>query len=167
MEEADEDIQAEGGGGVNYIKAQKQIFNDIVNGNRVCGYWVDDDRFFVTGDRFHGFVFPKETIAFDIKRVNVVKKLFDFDDATEENEVKETNNFKLIGNKMMRCFMRKDYKPVFVNVNFLKHFQNAKYYQTNETQPLLVIEEIRDKKFPVGVVLPIRYSGEFDKVDEV
>ena len=165
MEEADEDIQAEGGGDVNYINAQKQIFNNIVSGDRVCGYWIDDNRFFVTGDAFHGFVFPKEMIAFDTKKVNEIKKLFDFDtDAIEENEVTETDNFKLVNRKMMRVFLRKDGRGVYVNTQFLKHFQNAKYYQTDIGKPLLIVEEIRGKQFPVGVALPIRYHGEWDKV---
>lgn len=66
---------------MNYIKAQKQIFDNIVRGDFVCGYWIDDDRFFVTGDGRHGFIFPKETIAFDVKMVKEIKPLFNFDDA--------------------------------------------------------------------------------------
>lgn len=150
---------------MNFIKAQKQIFNNIVSGDRVCGYWIDDDRFFVTGDAFHGFVFPKETIAFDVKKVNKIKEIFDFDaDAIEENEIKETDTFKLVNRKMMRVFLRKDGRCVYVNTQFLKHFQNAKYYQTDIKNALLITEEIRGKQFPVGVALPIRYSGEWGKV---
>lgn len=145
---------------MNYIKEQKQIFNDLVMGKRVCGYWIDENKYFVTGDGYHGFVFPKETIAFDIKRVNEAKRLFDFEDARkEENELRETNNFKLIGGKMMRVFVHHDGRCVYINNLFLKHFQNAKYYQVTENGAVLVYEEIRDNVFPVGVVLPIRYSG--------
>lgn len=145
---------------MNYIKEQKQIFNDIVGGNRVCGYWIDENKYFVTGDGFHGFVFPKEVIAFDIKRVNETKRLFDFDDALkEENELRETDNFKLVGGKMMRVFIHHDGRCVYINNQFLKHFQNAKYYQAKESGQALVYEEIRGNIFPVGVVMPIRYSG--------
>lgn len=151
---------------MNFIKAQKQIFDNIVAGDRVCGYWIDDDRFFVTGDSYHGFIFPKETIAFDVKRVNMLtKKLFDFNSAVPKNEAKETNNFKLIDRKRMyRAFKHVDGRDIYVSVNFLKHFQNATYYQAKENEALLVFEEIRGKKFPVGVVLPIRYSPAMDKV---
>ena len=56
-----------------------------------------------------------------------------------------------------------DDKPVYVNNGFLKHFQNAKYYQTCIDKPLFVFEQIRGRSFPVGVVLPIRTSEAFDK----
>lgn len=147
---------------MNYIKAQKQIFDNIVHGDRVCGYWIDDDRFFVTGDAIHGFIFPKEIIAFDVKRVNEIKPLFNFDDAIPENEVRETNNFKLVNKKMMRCFVHNTRKPILINTQYLKHFQNAKFFQPEDNKAVLVFEEIRGKRFPVGVVLPIRYSGEWD-----
>lgn len=149
---------------MNFIKAQKEIFNNIVSGDRVCGYWIDDDRFFVTGDAFHGFVFPKETIAFDVKKVNGIKKVLDLEDIKPENECVETNNFKLVCGKMMRLFNHRSGRPVFVNVNFLKHFQNAKYYQPDENKAVWVVEEIRGKSFPVGVVLPIRYSPAMDNI---
>lgn len=148
---------------MNYINAQKQIFNNIVKGDRVCGYWIDDDRFFVTGDRYHGFIFPKETIAFDVNRVNTINELFNFNDAVEENEIKETNGFKLIYKIMYRVFKRKDGKPVLINVGFLKHFQNAKYYQVNALDAVMIVENIRNKSFPVGVALPIRYRDDDDE----
>lgn len=144
---------------MKYIKAQKEIFNALVLGERVSGYWVDDNYYFATADGFHGYVFPKEFIAFDTNRVNEIKKLFDFEKtAVPSNELRETDTFRLIQGRMHRVFIDRKSKNVLVNAKFLEAFQNAKFYKSDNHDAIIVTEMIRDKTLFVGVVLPIRIS---------
>ncbi len=143
---------------MNYLRAQKEIFNSIVSGDRVSGYWQDDSSYFVTGDGFHGFFFPAATVAFDTARVNGIKRLFEISELmVDEYKLTETNDFRLLGRVMARRF-KQGSRSIFINSGFLKNFQHGNYYQREENKPVLVTETIRDKEIPVGVVLPIRVS---------
>ena len=160
------DSAAQGDKAMNYNKAQKEIFNNIVAGNRVCGYWVDE-HYFATGNGFHGYIFPKACIAFDVSKVNEIRKLFDFEEmAKPENEMRETQDFRLFFPKTMtRVFASNSGRKAFVNVKYIENFQNAKFYQTEENKPLLVTETLKESEFPVGVVLPLRTSRFKDETE--
>ena len=81
---------------MNYIRAQKEIFNNLVNGDRVCGYWQDAESYFVTGDGFHGFIFPASTIAFDTAKVNEIKRLFEVPEIMVDREKIDDTCYKII-----------------------------------------------------------------------
>jgi hypothetical protein len=147
---------------MNYIRAQKEIFSSLVSGGRVCGYWQDAESYLVTGDGFHGFIFPAATIAFDTAKCNEIKRLFEVPEImVDEHQIFETNDFRLFHRVMARRFTQGS-RSIFINSAFLKNFQNAKFYQREMNKAVLVTERVGDKEIPVGVVLPLRTSEEED-----
>ena len=50
---------------MNYIKAQREIFNAMATGCRVSGFEMEGDRVCVTTDRYKAYIFPAEMIAFN------------------------------------------------------------------------------------------------------
>lgn len=150
---------------MNINKAQKEIFDSILKKERdetvrVCGFWIDGgERFAVTGDGCHGFVFKKDQIAFNVEKVSIVGDFLHIDEIfKKENKLTETRflySEKYPRNATSKIF-RRNGKKTYINRSFLTCFESASFYQKEENQTVLVEEngEI------VGVVLPIRHVEE-------
>lgn len=151
---------------MNIKKAQKEIFDSILKKEldstiRVCGFWIEDGkRFAVTGDGFHGFVFSKNQIAFNIEKVTICTDFLHIDEIfKEENKLTETRllySERYPRNAMSKVLRRNDGKKVYVNRSLLTCFDNARFYQKDENRTILV-EELGQI---VGIVLPIRHVEE-------
>lgn len=149
---------------MNYDKAQKEVFNALLHGYRVCGYKFDDDHFFVTTDGYMGYIFPNNLIQFNTERITNIQPIAVITEPTPETELKLTLDFKAEGftkGKMYRR-LKADGKNVYVNDKFLSCFQNARFYQKqDEPHGLITVTERlnpRGKDLPVGVILPIRIN---------
>lgn len=147
---------------MNYDKAQKEVFNALVRGDRVCGYKFDDDHFFVTTDGYMGYIFPNNLIQFNTAKITNIQPIAVITEPTPENELKLTLDFKAEGftkGKMYRR-LKADGKDVYVNDKFLACFQNARFYQQKDSPHglITVTERLnpRGKDLPVGVILPVK-----------
>lgn len=148
---------------MNINKAQKEIFDSILKKERdatvrVCGFWLDGfERFAVTGDGFHGFIFKREQIAFNVAKVQICNDFLHIDEVfKKENKLTETRllySERLQRNVTSKIF-RRNGKKTYINRSFLTCFESASFYQEKENRTVLVEEygEI------VGFALPIRHD---------
>ena len=152
---------------MNTIKAQREVFDAINKGNRVCAFKVGDDKLFVTPDGYMGYVFPLHMVNFSVDKVSMLEKpLFPLAECVqEENELKITQEFRsefAFGKRAGRMFRKLEApgKAVYVNDVFLRNFQAPRLWQEKEEDlKRIVVTEGRDN-VPVGVILPVRvYSG--------
>lgn len=151
---------------MNINKAQKEIFNSILKKERdstvrVCGFYFDGfNRYAVTGDGYHGFIFKSDQIAFNVAKVQSIGNLLRIDEIfKEENKLTETRllySERYPRNLMTEVFRRNDGKKTFINRSFLTCFENASFYQEKENG-LVLVEELGEI---VGFVLPIRHVEE-------
>lgn len=147
---------------MNYGKAQKEVFNALLRGDRVCGFKYDDDHFFVTPDGYMGWNFPIKEIYFNTEKIQNINPLDINGVVSPDNELKLTLDFRAEGYTRGKMFRRLKGpgKSVFVNDKFLACFQNARFYQAKEkpTGLITVTERFNPsgEDIPVGVVLPIK-----------
>lgn len=148
---------------MKYQKANIEICTALARGDRVVGHDVNGNYFFVTANGNYGFIFPKKTIVFDLKKVKKLEKaLFCVDDmVADQNRITPTE-YHFIP-KETRLVFRRFIAPgsqTWVNVSFLKYFESPTYFQ-KEGQPLtpiLVIENKGRENIPVAVLLPARIN---------
>lgn len=157
---------------MNYMKAQKEIFDRLSHGDRVCYFPVGKEKIFVTPDGFKGYVLPLDIVAFNCEKLQQMKALELDSICTPENELTLTNDAKLlrIGSRKEFCICMKGAKKrVFIRTKFLDAFQNPKFYQKlGEKLGAVVVTERNTrevKEHPVGVVLPVR-GPELDEEEE-
>lgn len=150
---------------IGFARANMDIVKAITNGEpRVCGYWMDDDRYFVTPNGFYGYVFPKNQIAFNVERVkNLDKPVFDEHDFGKDvQEIKPTKMYSQEGlTKFVRHFEgRFNGKPwrVYIDVTFLKFLEKAqgiRYFQKFSPEgypaPILPVLAMQEKTKPTDV----------------
>ena len=156
---------------MNYVKAQKEIFDRLSHGDRVGCFAVGEEKIFVTPDGYKGYIFPLNIVAFNCEKLQQIKTLELDSICTPENELTLTNDAKLlqIGSRREFCIcMKGTGKRVFVRSKFLEPFQNPKFYQKlGEKLGHVVVTERSTrgvKEYPVGVVLPIR-TPDWDEDD--
>lgn len=147
---------------MNTNKAQKEIFDSILRKEddkyvRVVGFWIVGDRFAVTGDGYHGFIFKKDQIAFDVSKVPLYSDFLHIGEIyKEENELNKTRLFYKERQKGVTSIIFKGKNgKIYVNKAFLSCFSSdASYYQERLNGTILVEEygEI------VGFALPIRHD---------
>lgn len=149
---------------MNLIKAEKQIFNAIVNGDRVCFFRLDESHVFVTPDGFMGYVFPIIGIHFDVTKCMEMQPLKIAEAIKPENELFLTQDFRCTDYRCRKMYRRMTApgKNVFVRNSFLNNFQNARFWQEKDNPNALITVTERtstqecDAPFPVGVMLPLR-----------
>lgn len=147
---------------MNYIKAQKEIFNRLSGGERVCYFPVGNEKIFVTPDGFKGWIFPIDVVAFNCNKLQEMK-VIEIDNAIKpENKLEMTNDLKRarIGKNDMFCVrLKAPGKNVFVNMKYLEAFQNPAFYQEREEKLKRIVVTERNHKneeTPVAIVLPVR-----------
>lgn len=154
---------------MNYIKAQKHIFNEIISGSRgVAKFSIDENRVLVTPNAYMAYIFPKSIIEFSTDKVKDINPFPVLDIIKPENELHTTQDLRIdeCCRKMYRRLKGRG-KSVFINTKFLECFQNPKFYQEQNKLGTVVVTEgtayggkgsTAKTENPVGIVLPVRSS---------
>lgn len=149
---------------MNYNKAQRIVFDSMCKNNRAARFMLDESNVFVTPDGYRGFIFPAASVCFNIEKIKEVEKLPIVETIKPENEMKMTDDLRLIDKRAggMARRLKGNGKNVFVNVKFLECFQNPKFYQAEHWSGIIVVTESMSRtqtNIPVGIVLPVRVSA--------
>lgn len=147
---------------MNINKAQKDIFNCLLKGERAGQFEVDENRIFITPNGFYGFVLPKVALQINVEKIQPMTKFIDFNSVlSTENAVELTDECKIVTRpiKKYAIKLKGNEKTVYVNEKYLQYYQNPHFYYDNN---LVVVTEktARDTETVVGVILPIRPKGE-------
>lgn len=144
---------------MNINKVQKDIFNHLLNGDRVMKFDVDENNIFITPTGFYGFVIPNALLQVNPAKIPEMKQKLNLQSVVcEENLCTLTDECKIIfrPRKTYAIKLRRGEKNVFVNESFLQYFQNPKYYFSGKGTLVVVTEEMRTgQENIVGVVCPI------------
>ena len=147
---------------MNYIKAQKEVFNELLNGRRIGGFNIDENNILVSPDGFRAYIFPVSTIAFSLEKIQKISAFPVAELIKPENELKLTNDLRILDRRSTaRRLKKQNGASTFVNSKFLECFQAPKFFQGESNLTTIVVtESIRvDGKYtdvPVGIILPIR-----------
>lgn len=147
---------------MNFVKAERECFNALVKGQRVCFFNVDDKHVFVTADGNMGYIFPVSSISFNVGKCQEIKPVKFAELVKPENELFLTYDYHGagFGDKRMYRRLKAAGKNVFVNNAFLANFQNPRFFQDKgSTISMITVTETGaapHQDIPVGIVLPIR-----------
>ena len=154
---------------MNIIKAEKDVFNRMVKGDRVCYFRFEDKHIFVTPDGFMGYIFPVTAISFNVNKCMEMQPLKITEAIKPENELTLTYDFRQggFGDKRMYRRLKGSGKSVFVNNAFLANFQNPRFWQEKDDKfGLITVTEkgaTPHQDLPVGVVLPLKVYEDWGK----
>ncbi len=144
---------------MNYNKAQKEIFEALLKGERASKYFIDDANVFVTADGVKGFVFPVASVMFNAEKLRDMNDLKIAEVVKDGNELVLTEDMRISSDgKTLARRLKGNRKNVFVNIKFLGYFHNAKFWQDDKAHsPIIVTENMSAniKNIPVGVIMPI------------
>ena len=146
---------------MNINKAQKEIFNAMLAGERVHKYQFNENSVFITPDGLHGFVFPYSEIQINLEKIVTCKNLNVQSVVTEENLCKLTKEAVICEHP--RRYARKLTKgetSIYFNEKFVQCFQNPKFYNAHHHQMIVVTEDISvtRKNEIVGIIMPMRMN---------
>lgn len=147
---------------MNLIRAEREVFNALVKGDRVCFFQMDENRIFVTPDGYMGYIFPVTAVSFNVGRCKEMKPMKIAELVQPENELFLTDDYHGagFGDRRMYRRLKAAGKNVFVNNAFLANFQNPRFFQQkgDAIGMITVTEKGASPKhdIPVGVILPIR-----------
>lgn len=148
---------------MNYIKAQKIVFDRICKDSGGGRFMLDDSNVFVTPDGYRGYVFPVAGICFNIEKIREIGVLPIVETIKEENELKMTDDLRLDRYKGgMARRLKGNGKNVFVNVKYLDVFHNPRFYQDASGRGMIVVTEdmsATKKNIPVGIIMPMTISS--------
>lgn len=144
---------------MNFSKAQKEIFNEILSGSsKAKCFNVDEKNLFVTANGFIGYIFPVQTIAFNIEKIGEMKGIPILDLIKDENELRLTPDVRIVRErpKWEARRLKGKAKNVFVDVKYIEMFQNAKFFQAESPTSIIVVaEKHRNTCIPVGAICPM------------
>lgn len=152
---------------MNYNKAQKDIFNCILQGKK-CGFMkIDDNTVMVTGNGVVGYVFSCSMIAFNPDKLNQINNdTIEFNIIDPEYKMNITPDIRIANNNLQLRRLTNYKRNAYVNVKYLECFQNPNFYQKLKYSPVVVTENgIGKKEYIVGVIMPVT-SGAFDRHDD-
>ena len=147
---------------MNYIKAQKDVFNELCKGSRTGKFHVDAHHTFVTPNGCMGYIIPDTVINFSLDKITDIHPFAIVEVINAENELTLMPDLRIIDRHRIARRLRGNGKNVFVNVKFLSCFQNPKFYQeANPLSGIVVTETVcrrggEVEQLPVGYLLPIR-----------
>lgn len=151
---------------MNIIKAQKEIFNAMLSGNRVRKFQFDENSVFITATGFNGYVIPYSQVQVNLEKIANFKSLELQSIVKEENLCKLTNE-AVIGQfprRILRKLIRGD-ESIYFDEKLASCFQNPKFYNVDKHQMIVVTEDIsatRQNEI-VGVILPSRVDEKYFK----
>lgn len=148
---------------MNYVKAQKEIFNALCKGGKLFQFRVDKNTVFVSPNGYFGYIFPVSTILFNIDKIREVQSLKYNNVVSYSNKLELTDNARIIyrGTKKIYRQLQGKNKTVYVEENSLSCFQNPSFYQAaNENSLIVVTENLSEKlrNIPVGILMPFRFG---------
>ncbi len=151
---------------MNYIKAQKIIFDTLCKGSpNVRKFAIGNDRILVTPDGIRGFIFPMVGVNFNLEKIKDLNPFPIEEIIKPENEMWLTPDIR-IDDRSRDMFRRlKKLKgSTFVNTKYLDCFQNPSFFQAaDKTSIIVVTEDVspRMMNVPVGVIMPVRSGWDY------
>lgn len=147
---------------MNYTKAQKEVFDALCSGKRVCRFDIDGNSVFVTPNGFMAYIFPKSIICFGLEKIAEMKQFPVKELIQDQYQLTLTPDLRIIDAHRTARRLKADGKNVLVNVKFLSCFQNPRFYQAeNPVSGIVVTEPVYRgrggiEEIPVGYLLPFR-----------
>lgn len=147
---------------MNYIKAQKEVFDALCNGRKTGRFDVDANSVWVTPDGYRAHIFPKSLICFSLEKIPEMNPVPVKELIQDQYQLTLTPDLRIIDAHRVARRLKGDGKSVLVNVKFLTCFQNPKFYQMeNPNSGIVVTETVCQgrgaiEEIPVGYILPIR-----------
>ena len=146
---------------MNFVKAQKQVVDALLKGNRCGRFNIDEKHIFVTPDGYRGYVFPVSTIVFGFEKIYEMTPFPVSEIIQDENELKLTPDLRIMNEYRKEMCRRLNGKgrSVFINPKFLECYQNPKFFQGDDPLGIVVVAEgAKGAYTPVGIILPIRLN---------
>lgn len=149
---------------MNITKAQKEIFNAMLSGERVRKFEVNETSVFITPNGYSGYVIPYSQVQINLA------KIADFAGLDLQSVVKEENLCKLTNEAVIRQFPRKILRKlqrgdesIYFDEKLAVCFQNPKFYNAHKHQMIVVTEDISATRLNeiVGIILPSRVGEEY------
>lgn len=146
---------------MNIARAEREVFNKMVRGERVYFFPVDDTHIFVTPDGYMGYIFPLCATSFNAGKCMQMQPLNYSELIKPENEIFLTDDYHGggFGDRKMYRRLKAPGKNVFVNNAFLANFQNPRFWQGEDEIGIIAVTEkgaTPKDDIPVGIILPIR-----------
>ena len=149
---------------MNSNKAQKEIFNALLSGERCHKYEFDESSVFITPSGYHGFVIPYSQIQINLAKIPDMKDLNIQSIVKEENRCELTKEAYILDhprNTYCRKLKRGN-EYIYFKEKCMSCFQNPKFYNAHPYQMIVVTEDYatnREEKI-VGIILPVRVPGQ-------
>lgn len=140
---------------MNIKKAQKDVFNQILNGSKAAFFHVDEDNLLVSPDGYMGYIFPSTQIRFSLDGLKGVAPFPIRELVKQENRIAPTENYRKTSHGMCRWMKHANGNYVLVQNKFLSCFTGAEFYSEGRPISMIVATE---GKVPVGIIFPIRCS---------
>jgi hypothetical protein len=146
---------------MNIIKAQKEIFNAMLSGERCHKYEFDEKSVFITPSGYYGYVIPYSQIQINLAKIPDCNNLDIKSVVREENLCELTNEAVILEHP--RRYVRKlkrGNECIYFNEKYMSCFQNPKFYNAYPHQIIVVTEDVsatRQNEI-VGVILPVRVT---------
>ena len=147
---------------MNYTKAQREIFDALCAGKRVCQFEIDANNIFVTADGYKGYIIPKNLICFSLEKVADINPVPIKEIIQDQYRLTLTPDLRIIDARRTARRLKGNGKNVLVNAKFLACFQNPYFYQVENMNTGVVVTEPVCRKgselieVPVGYLMPIR-----------
>lgn len=147
---------------MNIIKAQKEIFNAMLAGERVRKFELNEFSVFITAKGFNGYVIPYSQAQINLEKIP------NFNVIDLQAVVKEENLCKLTNEAIITSFPRKILRKlergadiVYFDEKLSACFQNPKFYNEDRMKMIVVTEDISATRLNeiVGVILPTRVDA--------
>lgn len=144
---------------MNINKAQKELFNAMLNGHHIHKFEFDEKSVFITPSGYHGFVIPYSQIQINLDKIPTMREIQMHPIVTEENLCKLSMECLLDNRRGRRTYLRKLKNEKFVayfDERLMQCFQNPKFYSTGPKSSIVVTEDISAtrKNEIVGLILP-------------
>lgn len=149
---------------MNYIKAQKEIFDALCRGVRTCRFDIDGNNVFVSPDGYRAHIFPKSLICFSLEKIPEITPFKVKELIQDQYQLTLTPDLRIVDAHRTARRLKGSSKNVLINVKFLSCFQNPKFYQAENPHSGVVVTEPAYKghgqteEIPVGYILPIRFD---------
>lgn len=140
---------------MNIKKAQKDVFNQILNGAKAGFFHVDKNNVLVSADGYMGYIFPTKKIRFSLDGLREITPFPIAELVKPENRMAPTENYRTTQHGMCRWMKHANGNYVLVQNKFLSCFTGAEFYSEGYNISMIVAAE---GDIPVGIILPIRSS---------
>lgn len=144
---------------MNVNKAQKEIFNAMLAGERSAKYALDERSVFISPSGVHGFVIPYSQIQINLAKIRDIKDLNIQSVVREENLCELTKEALIMENpRRYARKLKRGNESIFFLEKYMSCFQNPKFYSEGPSKMIVVTEDVSATRINdiVGIILPIR-----------